>query len=151
MLKLIACVVALFGLISIQPPQALAKSNTPGVQSVGTIVSLTIKLPSGTSKNFSVPNARGMTVEDAMKIGSGIGGGFKWKATWFDSFWSYLVVEIDGVANEKYVDENSKFWQYCVGPAGHQKPSARGISLFGLAPNDSIIWKFAKSGGLSCP
>jgi hypothetical protein len=66
--------------------------------------------------------------------------------------WLLSVIAFNDFANDKYVDANSRFWQFCGGPKGNpQAPSTRGISLFGLAPDEQITWQLVKNGGLSCP
>lgn len=114
-------------------------------------VSVTINPPTGPAKSYVVAIEQGMTLEDVMQIASGGTPPFKWKAVWFEAFWSYQVVEIDGTANEPYVDENSKSWMFCAGPAGYEERATRGISLYGVAPNDRFVWKYSSFGGLSCP
>ncbi|MGH1419891.1 MAG: hypothetical protein ACRBCJ_13625 [Hyphomicrobiaceae bacterium] len=133
-----------------QPHELIARSDTAHLLTSSASVSVEIKFPDGSTKKYSVPISKGMTVVDVMKTASGIKPSFKWNAVWFENFWSFQITEIDGVKNEKYVNEDSKFWQYCAGPAGFLTPSSRGVNLFGVAPNDAIVWEFVKSGGLSC-
>jgi hypothetical protein len=110
--------------------------GSPTAQTLGTST-IAIQYPDGTSNSYDVPISPGMTVESAMKLASVIGPPFKWTAVWYGSLDSYQVIAVNDFANDKYVDANSRFWQFCGGPKGSpQPPATRGISLFGLAPNE---------------
>ena len=129
----------------------LAAVSAATAQTLGNSA-IVIQYPDGTSNSYTVPVAPGMTVEEAMKVASVMSPSFKWTSIWYGSLGSYQVIAFNDVANDEYVDSNSRFWQFCGGPKGSpQAPATRGISLFGLAPNEQITWQLVKYGGLNCP
>jgi hypothetical protein len=130
---------------------ALAIASHARSQTYGT-VSITIEYPLGPAASYDVPISPGLTVEGAMKLASVMTPNFKWTSVWYGGFGSYLVIAFNDVKNDDYVDANSRFWQFCAGQKGTpQTPATRGVSLFGLAPNDKVTWQLVKDGGLKCP
>jgi hypothetical protein len=143
---LAACLIAVLGTMD-----PAFWSGEGAAQSYAT-ASITIQYPSAPSATYNVPISPGTTVEDAMKVASVMSPSFKWTAIWYGSLASYQVIAFNDTKNDDPVDANSRYWQFCAGPKGYQQmPSTRGISLFGLAPDDKITWQLVKSGGLNCP
>ena len=101
-------------------------------------VDLTIQLPNGNPKHFTLPYRSGMTVFDAMTEAQGQPGGihFEYQGARRDPS-TLLLVSIDGVANQGG-GADKRNWTYRV----NSLLGDRSFGVCKIAPSAHILWQF---------
>lgn len=131
---------ALLIMVLFAPAIALGqKAGTTAAASITTtvwapaFVSMEIRAPSSTKKFTKVPWHLGITALDTMKMVDGL----KFKGEWYRSLSDWLIIAIDGVANQG-IGVGKKNWLLCV----NGFPAGIGAGSYTLGPGAKVVWTY---------